>query len=87
MMVLERTLACSGMLHSLAEFLVLTIIHKAAGYYCIHDRWDNVRRGQNNCFIESRLCFNGNAGSTGRYMRPQLIQVFMPITVLTTIRY
>lgn len=75
MIVRERTLACSGMLHDPAGFLVLTIIPKTAGYYYIHDRWDNIRRGQNSCLIEPRLCFNGSAGAAGRHVRPQLVQV------------
>ena len=75
MMVRERTLACSGALHDPAEFLVLTTTPQTARYHCFHDRWDNVRGGQNNCFIEPRLCFNGNASATWRHMRPQLVQV------------
>jgi hypothetical protein len=75
MMVLERTLACSGTLHDPTEFLVLTTTPQAAGYYYFHDRWNNVRRGQNNCIIEPRLCFNGNAGVAWWHMRTQFVQV------------
>jgi len=63
------------MLHDLGEFLVLTTTPKPAGCYYIHDRWDNLRRSQNNRFIEPRFCFNGNSGVAWWHMRPQFVQV------------
>lgn len=92
-MVRARTLACSGMQFGFAEFPTLTSIRKAAGHHRIHDRWDDVRRGQNNCFVESRLRCYGNAVITGWHIRPQLVKVFYADTcfyydwVLTSISY
>lgn len=75
MMVRERTSACSGTLYNPAEVLVLTITPKAARYYYIHDRWDDIRGGEDNCLVEPGFCFDGNAGVAGGHMHPQFIQV------------